>query len=236
MVTFTIDTENDLLPSGSSGGEGLTPGGQFWFFDGTTTSTLTATTAGGQTGGGLVGHSIAANASIIANLSPSGIAASGSALVTAPFNYEADFLQASVSFSLTLTIAEPTTFSIEQTGFFSIADFSPITGSINGNQLTAGTYRLSLGMFASFTGAGQTIDRDGTFNVIFGGGADCPADWNDDGSVNSSDISAFLSAWLGSLQNGDLIADFNDDGHINSADIAAFLVAWIDAVGGGCDG
>src|SRR5690606_24692229 len=62
----------------------------------------------------------------------------------------------------------------------------------------------------------------------------CLADYNNDGQVNSNDISAFLSAWLDSVQNGNLIADFNLDGFVNSNDISAFLSAWLDAVQGGC--
>ncbi len=86
--------------------------------------------------------------------------------------------------------------------------------------------------------------RDGTL-VIAGAGADvrayrtvrgdaCPADWDGSGSVDSSDISAFLTAWLQSLQEGSLVADFNGDMTVNSADISAFLTAWLQAVQGGC--
>jgi hypothetical protein len=65
------------------------------------------------------------------------------------------------------------------------------------------------------------------------GGA-CPVDWNGDGSVNSTDISAFLTGWLTSLQNGTLDADFNGDNVVNSTDISAFLTAWLQAVQNGC--
>ena len=66
------------------------------------------------------------------------------------------------------------------------------------------------------------------------GGTACPADWDGSGSITSSDISAFLTAWLGSIQNGDLVADFNGDATVNSSDISAFLTAWLQAVQGGC--
>ena len=62
----------------------------------------------------------------------------------------------------------------------------------------------------------------------------CGADWNADGQANSADISAFLAAWLQSVQNNTLLADFSDDGVVNSSDISAFLTAWLSAVGGGC--
>jgi hypothetical protein len=64
---------------------------------------------------------------------------------------------------------------------------------------------------------------------------DCLADWNSSGSVNSTDISAFLTAWLASLADGTLHGDYNDDGTVNSTDISAFLTAWLDALtSGGC--
>ena len=65
-------------------------------------------------------------------------------------------------------------------------------------------------------------------------GTPCPADWNDDGVVNSTDISAFLTTWLASVQANDLAADFNGDQSVNSTDITAFLTAWLQAVQGGC--
>jgi hypothetical protein len=67
-----------------------------------------------------------------------------------------------------------------------------------------------------------------------GGGTDCAADWNADETVNSSDISAFLTAWLESVQMGNLVADFNADEQVNSNDISSFLTAWLDAVQNGC--
>jgi hypothetical protein len=63
---------------------------------------------------------------------------------------------------------------------------------------------------------------------------ECPADWNEDTMVNSGDISAFLTAWLASVQMGDLVADFNSDMAVNSGDISAFLTAWLAAVQNGC--
>ena len=64
----------------------------------------------------------------------------------------------------------------------------------------------------------------------------CSTDWDGNGSVNSSDISAFLTAWLASLNNGDLDADFDGSGQVNSTDISAFLTAWLDQLGGDCGG
>lgn len=64
----------------------------------------------------------------------------------------------------------------------------------------------------------------------------CASDWNNDGAVNSSDISAFIESWLDDVnaQPPTTIADFNHDGSTNSADIAAFLAAWLSDLTAGC--
>lgn len=62
----------------------------------------------------------------------------------------------------------------------------------------------------------------------------CPADWDGDGGVNSADISAYLTAWLGSINDGTLVADVNGDNVVNSIDVSAFLAMWIAAVQDGC--
>jgi T5SS/PEP-CTERM-associated repeat protein len=48
---------------------------------------------------------------------------------------------------------------------------------------------------------------------------DCPADFNGDGTVDSQDIVAFLSAFV----TGDPSADFNRDDRVNSQDFVLFL-------------
>lgn len=68
--------------------------------------------------------------------------------------------------------------------------------------------------------------------VLASGG--CSADWNNDGLINSADISAFLTSWLLSIADGDLVADFNNDQVVNSSDISAFLSAWLEQLPGGC--
>jgi hypothetical protein len=66
-------------------------------------------------------------------------------------------------------------------------------------------------------------------------GAGCRANWNNDAGVNSSDISAYLTSWLDSVQNGNLNADYDCDAAVNSNDISSFLTSWLAAVGGtGC--
>jgi hypothetical protein len=51
----------------------------------------------------------------------------------------------------------------------------------------------------------------------------CPADYNDDGVVNSQDFVAFLNAFT----TADWSADFNADGVVNSQDFVAFLNAFV---------
>ncbi len=93
----------------------------------------------------------------------------------------------------------------------------------------------SVGLVGAQMADRPILDSGVVFAVDFGdGGPGCPADWDGSGTVNSNDISAFLSAWLDSVQNGNLIADFDQSGSVNSNDISAFLSAWLAAVGGGC--
>jgi hypothetical protein len=53
-----------------------------------------------------------------------------------------------------------------------------------------------------------------------GGGTNCPADLNLDGSVNAADLATLLDAW------GTAAADLNGDGTTNAADLATLLDAW----------
>lgn len=65
----------------------------------------------------------------------------------------------------------------------------------------------------------------------------CPANFDEGGvpgSVTSSDISAFLTAWLADLNSGGRETDYNLDGVVNSADISAFLTDWLATVTNGC--
>lgn len=64
----------------------------------------------------------------------------------------------------------------------------------------------------------------------------CRGDWDRNGAITSSDISAFLSHWLSEAENpaSGFAADLNRNGMADSSDIAAFLSAWLAAVQGGC--
>lgn len=55
-----------------------------------------------------------------------------------------------------------------------------------------------------------------------GGGTPCPADFNGDGAVNGSDLTALLGSWGGSDR------DLNSDGVVNGSDLTVLLAAWGD--------
>lgn len=75
---------------------------------------------------------------------------------------------------------------------------------------------------------GQTGGPDGRLDAC-----QCPANWNRDDAVNSSDISAFLTSWLLSSTAGNADADIDCSGATNSTDIAAFLTKWLAAMTSG---
>jgi len=58
----------------------------------------------------------------------------------------------------------------------------------------------------------------------------CQGNFNRDGAVNSTDISAMLAGWLDAVNNGNTNADINCSGSTNSTDISAFLTIWLAQV------
>jgi beta-glucanase (GH16 family) len=50
----------------------------------------------------------------------------------------------------------------------------------------------------------------------------CPADYNQDGGVDGSDVGAFYADW----ESGDASADVNQDGGVDGADVQVFFTAW----------
>ncbi len=101
-----------------------------------------------------------------------------------------------------------------------------------------------LNMIGSIDTPGSPFDldmsRDGKYVLVgsksvhantFGNGGNtyayendspCVADFNDDGTVNTQDVLAFLNAWT----SGDPSADINGDGSVNTQDVIAFLNLW----------
>ncbi|MBS0195583.1 MAG: hypothetical protein JSR77_02390 [Planctomycetes bacterium] len=54
------------------------------------------------------------------------------------------------------------------------------------------------------------------------GGCTCPADFNQDGGVDGSDVQAFFLVW----EAGESPADTNCDGGVDGLDVEAFFIAW----------
>ncbi len=74
--------------------------------------------------------------------------------------------------------------------------------------------------------AGWAVDanNNGILDICESGLANCPADFNHDGSVNAADIAQILGAWgpAPGLPSLDLVPD----GVINGADLAVLLSVW----------
>ncbi len=54
----------------------------------------------------------------------------------------------------------------------------------------------------------------------------CVADWNDDGVVNSTDVSDFINDWFSDQAEGTLITDWDNNGVVNSTDVSNFINDW----------
>ncbi len=108
---------------------------------------------------------------------------------------------------------------VEVNGFVFITDESTATDGIYG------LYSFILNADGTLTQNGPILPTPGTrpeTMVVWNPGNPCPADFNNDGAVNTLDVLAFLNAWSA----GDPSADFNGDGSINTLDVLAFLNAW----------
>ena len=55
----------------------------------------------------------------------------------------------------------------------------------------------------------------------------CPADFNQDGGIDGSDVDAFFASW----ESGDAAADVNRDGGVDGSDVGVFFSLW---EAGGC--
>lgn len=96
--------------------------------------------------------------------------------------------------------------------------------SLAAGTLPSGTYRFQY--LARMNAVGEESDRDIRFEIAFAP-PPCPADFNEDGSVDGSDVEAFFIDWIA----GDEEADTNYDGGVDGGDIEAFFVVW---EAGGC--
>ncbi len=94
-----------------------------------------------------------------------------------------------------------------------------------GEMFTFGAnYELSgtIGQHDTGTLAGGVFEIAGGFWPVIQLTPPCVADFNNDGTVNTLDMLAFLNAWAA----GDPSADINGDGTVNTLDVLAFLNLW----------
>jgi aminopeptidase N len=160
--------------------------------------------------------------------------AEGSTLASASIAFSDNVTIPTGAITVTGPNASPVSFtqSYNATSFTSQLTFSPPLGE--------GTYTVRVP--ATITAASIALDGEITGgslpsgNGLAGGdaiytftipGAPCPADFNQDGGVDGSDIEAFFLVW----QNGDTSADVNQDGGVDGSDIETFFMAW---EAGGC--
>jgi hypothetical protein len=72
----------------------------------------------------------------------------------------------------------------------------------------------------------QSLDDESwaidNLRISLEGGTPCPADFNQDGGIDGSDVAAFFLAWEASLSE----ADVNQDGGIDGSDVSAFFEHW----------
>lgn len=100
-------------------------------------------------------------------------------------------------------------------------DWQPVGEGVSGGRRvsTMTTFGTELVVGGEFTHIGDTPSP----NIARYSCLACPADFNEDGTVNTQDIIVFLNAWV----TGDPRADFNSDGTVNTIDVLTFLNAWV---------
>ena len=104
--------------------------------------------------------------------------------------------------------------------------------AISPSVVSAGAFTGSVGSITLSTTVGQPVVGTAVASSIaLHSGywfqvANCPADFNGNGSLSVQDIFDYLSAWFAGNPN----ADFNGNGSLSVQDIFDFLVAWF----GGC--
>ncbi|MBX3356837.1 MAG: hypothetical protein KF745_00260 [Phycisphaeraceae bacterium] len=62
----------------------------------------------------------------------------------------------------------------------------------------------------------------------------CRPDWDHNGSLEPSDIAAFIVSWTTSLSQGTLGGDYDGNGTVEPSDIAQFVAAWLTGLQNGC--
>jgi hypothetical protein len=62
----------------------------------------------------------------------------------------------------------------------------------------------------------------------------CTTDWDHNGTVNSTDVSAFINDWFEDQVEGTLVTDWDGNGMVNSTDVSDFINAWFEQTAKGC--
>jgi hypothetical protein len=62
----------------------------------------------------------------------------------------------------------------------------------------------------------------------------CPVDWDNNGVVNSTDVSEFINDWFTDQAEGTLVTDYDANGVVNSTDVSDFINDWFEATTIGC--
>jgi hypothetical protein len=145
---------------------------------------------------------------------------------------------------------------VEQNG---VVYFGPTFGAATGSGWRTDLRRTGL-TAASFLSAGQSPDfsragaplhfgfftSNGTGNPVpisSSSGADnayatltvpCPADYDGNGVINSTDVSEFINQWFTDQADGTFASDFDRNGTVNSTDVSEFINAWFDQQGAAC--
>jgi len=108
-------------------------------------------------------------------------------------------------------------------------DDAPVGQSCNETLQSAVTFSALAGAtYLIRVGGYQGAIGDGFLNVSGEcGTVGCAADFNADGGVDGTDVSAFFTSW----QAGDNAADVDLSGGVDGEDVAFFFIAW---QAGGC--
>ncbi|MBL9148031.1 MAG: hypothetical protein JNM94_04990 [Phycisphaerae bacterium] len=188
------------------------------------TVTPGSATGSGSTGSGLAGATATLNGTIDDMAFQSVVKIVGSASASQPPGYPG-FANITVQTAGLDFSPDPLILSLDETSYFRIKNagnvnvtFTPVTGSVVGNTLTAGTYKISFLLFASVS-EGQT-NATNTLDWTLQVSTSPLADFNIDGKVDGADLGTLLAGW------GTAAADLDGDGTTSGSDLGILLAAW----------
>lgn len=127
----------------------------------------------------------------------------------------------------TTSAPRSTAFTFSSPVSYMNADGTVITGTTVRMAPPAGTPDAKIDAITMRVSGITELDITNQRIVMPGTGNPCPADFNQDGGVDGSDIDAFFTAW----EAGDATADVNYDGGVDGEDVSTFFMAWEN---GGC--